>query len=128
MQAPYHRRKHQPHLILISHTNILRYLITTGISSASSCSGRPEGLSLRNISAPRLLYALESATNSSFASNGTKSEVIHSPLAVAMPCAIILPSQSTNTTGKLASKYQYPRASPVMVRGRPTVALGSGAG
>ena len=94
-----------------------------GMMSLSSFSGRPEGLSLRKISRP-----LPSAgvVKSRVTSNGTKSSVIHSPLAWAGTCARIFPSASSISTGKLSSKYQGPRASPLTKSGLSTMSLGCG--
>ena len=39
-----------------------------------------------------------------WAENGTKSSVIHSPCAVAIPCPMMSPSQFTTIIGKLPSK------------------------
>ena len=66
------------------------------------------------------------AVYSSVAMKGTKASVIHSPWAAAAVCASRRPSTVRSSTGKLASKYQLPRARPVTVRGLVTAWPGIG--
>ena len=80
-----------------------------------SCSRISEGLDLSNTSLPVLLPAGTLKTSS--ASKGTKFSVIHSPWAIAIAVASKLSFTSYHLTGKSASKYQNPIASPVTLKG-----------
>ena len=89
----------------------------------SACSGSPEGLSFSRMSVP---VAVVGVAKTRVAWNGTNSVVIHSPCACAGVMAISTPLPSRSRTGKLASKYHGPRASPVTVSGLVTTAFGVG--
>ena len=89
----------------------------------ASLAGSPDGLSLERTKEPVVVAGVE---NVSVAVNGTKFAVIQSPCACAGACASTLPLASKSLTGKLASKYQPPRASPVTVNGLLTTELAAG--
>ncbi len=80
--------------------------------------GSPDGLSFSKTSVP---VEVAGGVKFNVTVNGTKFGVIQSPCAVAGATAISFPFPSSRRTGKLASKYQPPRASPVTVRGLVTV-------
>jgi len=88
-----------------------------------SCSGRPEGLSFLRIRVPA---GVAGVVKSSVTLKGTKFTVIHSPWAWAGLTARVSPLASIRMTGKEASKYQVPRASPEMLSGLVTRAFGWG--
>ena len=97
------------------------YSKKTGISNALSSSLKSDGLFFCRMSVPRFIKSgsppLYGDSNSRILLNGTKSVVIHSPLAFAKCSATIFPSQSVKITGKSASKNHVPFASPLIVRG-----------
>lgn len=88
----------------------------------SSRAGSPDGLSFCSTSVPLVSLVVKVSVTS----YGTKSVVIHSPCACAGAIASSFPLLSSNFTGKLASKYHVPRASPLIRSGLLTVALGAG--
>src|SRR3989344_5296943 len=93
--------------------------------TSAAFSGKPDGLSFSRTRTP---VAVVEVANGSDRRKGTKSVVIHSPCACAGASANTRPLASSNLTGKLASKYQLPRASPLTVTGLVTTALGSSEG
>lgn len=90
----------------------------------AACSGRPEGLSRSRTSVP---VAVVGAAKVRVALNGTKSVVIQSPAAWATPRAISRPVPSRSETGNEASKYQVPRAMPLIMSGLVMSTSGTGA-
>src|SRR3989344_3692124 len=120
-------------LIVFAHNNFFNHyplnvhsygLNLTGILRKSSRCGSPDGLSFFKISVP--VFPFDGLINVNSAVNGTKFSVIQSSCACAIPRAIILPVPSVSSIGKLASKYQGPRALPVIFKGEEIIVFGLG--
>src|SRR3990167_1795349 len=97
--------------------------MTTGMETESSFSGIPEGLSRKRTTVAGPEYVPSRVT---VAVNVTRSVVIHSPCAWAIPCPMKLLSLSTILMGNEASKYHGPGADPETTKIFPTVELAFG--